>query len=371
MSKYFFSILFFSLLTCGLLAQTTLPYKEYKIAGLLKNPLPTKDDNFVVFQEDVPGYEIEHDIILADLSNKTYYALTSDHKSSFITSYPNSAVDPNGEWVLYYSFRYNKNGIYCQNIWTGEILTISLNADPYFLCTWSHDGTKILFAEDTGIINAPTTEIKVYDLKWAETKSYKIPGTADETPVRGYSNPVWSLDGNTIYYHTYLTRGGDFILIFDLKANTLKRLIKGSNPLVNCTTGELVYLDNSGVIGYDPNTEASRIIFNAYPVTKEDNSFYSICRKGTTLLVAGVVGQFSTGNDRKNLFIIDLATLQYKEVKFKDKSVLNFARLSPNTVIYQLKGWISKGRSMGIYLENKLYGCSVDGTNSKVLLNIE
>lgn len=371
MSKYLRFFLIAMFVSGSLLAQTEIPYKQYQIAGLLKNPQPTNNDRFVVFQEDVPGYEIEHDIILADLEKKIYYAITTDHKSSYITAYPNYAVDPTGVWVLYYSFRYNKNGIYAQNIWTGEILTITLNADPYFLCSWSPDGNKILFVEDTGGVNAPTTEIKVYDMKWGETTTHKLPGTLDETMVRGYSNPVWSQDGNTIYYHTYLSKGGDHVMAFDMKANKLSKLAEGSNPGINRTTGEVVYLNHGGVVGYDPVSKASRIIFNTFPVTKDENSFFVLGKKGNHILISAVVAQFSTGNDRKNLFIVDLNSLQAKEIKFKDKSVLNFVKLNGDQVVYQLKGWITKGRSMGIYQENKLYGCGLDGADSKILLNNE
>lgn len=371
MSKYlsFFLIAMFA--SASLLAQQEIPYKPYQIAGVLKYPQPTNNDRYVIFQEDVPGYEIEHDIILADLQSQTYYAVTTDHKSSFASAYPNYAVDPTGTWVLYYSFRYNKNGVYAQNIWTGEILTITLNADPYFLCSWSPDGNKILFVEDTGGVNAPTTEIKVYDMKWSETSVFKIPGSLDETMVRGYSNPVWSLDGNSVFYHTYLTKGGDHLMQFDLKANKVIKLTDGSNPAVNRTTGEVVYLNHGGVVGYDPVAKVTRIIFNSFPVTKDENSFFVLGKKGYHILISAVVAQFSTGNDRKNLFIVDLNTLQQKEIKFKDKSVVNFIKLNGDQIVYQLKGWITKGRSMGIYQENKLYGCGLDGSNPKVLLNVE
>ena len=371
MSKYLTLVLIAIFFPALVFCQSELPYKPYLLAGFLKNPQITKSDSYVIFQEEVPGQEVERDIVLTDIDRSIHYTLTNDHKSSFCSTYPNSAVETTGNWVMYYSFRYNKNGIYIQNIWTGEIRTVTQNADPYFLCSWSPDGKNILYAEDSGNINAPTFIVKVYNINTGNSVDYELTKKDEETIVRGYSNPTWSPDSKSIFYHTYLIKGGDYIFQYEFASKTLTKLIKGSNPFICKSNGEILYLENDAVFGYDLNTSSSRIIFNSFPVTKDESSFFMSGKNGNHLLVSAVVGKFSTGNDRKDLFIINLSTLAVSELKLKEKSAVNFIKLNGEKVAFQVKGWVTKGRSSGIYLENKLFTCDLSGNNMQLVIQAD
>ncbi|MBN8704581.1 MAG: hypothetical protein J0L62_01795 [Bacteroidetes bacterium] len=369
MQKYWLLVLFaISGITLSV-AQTKLPYKPYIVAGRVSFPFNTSNDDYIVLQETVAGFPTEYDILMYSIKEDLMYNLTDDRKSTFSVSPPNSAVDPTGNWVLFYSFRNKKNGIYLQNLWSKELITITTNADPYFLCSWSPDGQKILYGEESGLINTPNSVVKVFNMDSKATDSYTLTDNEDYTVIRGHSNPAWSVDAKSIFYNTYLKKDGDFIFEFELATNKLRKLVRGSKPRVNPTTGELIYLDNGGLVGFDSKTNSTRNIFSAFKMENDEEGTFDISADGKSVALTAKVGEFPSGYNRQSIFIVDLNTLTYNKIEMKDKSLLNPQYLNEKELVFQIKGLMTAGRDQIFQLENKLFRSDLEGKKVTRMFN--
>ncbi|MCK6601029.1 MAG: hypothetical protein L6Q77_04325 [Bacteroidetes bacterium] len=349
--------------------QTKLPYKPYIVAGRVSLPYSTSDDNFVIMQETVAGFPTEYDILMYSIREDLMYNLTDDHKSTFSVIPPNSAVDPSGKWLLFYSFRNKKNGIYIQNLWTGETIQVTPNADPYFLCSWSPDGSKVLFGEESGLINTPNSVVRVFDVLTKTSESYVLTDNEDYTVIRGHSNPAWSADGKGFYYNTYLKKDGDFIFYYDFSTKVLRKMIRGNKPRINPATSELIYVDNGGLRGYDTKTNQSRFIFNQFPVEDEEDCAYDISPNGKYAAVMAKMGEFPSGTARQAIFIVDLVSQTFTKIEMKDKSLFYPKFINNTEIVFQIKGLMTAGRDQVFQLENKLYRSDLEGKKITRMFN--
>jgi len=350
-------------------AQTRLPYKPYIVAGRVSLPFNTSNEDYIVMQETVAGFPSEYDILMYSIKEDLMYNLTDDRKSTFSVVPPNSAIDPTGNWLLFYSFRNRKNGIYIQNLWNKEVTTVTTNADPYFLCSWSQDGKKLLYGEESGLINTPNSVVKVYNLETKATDTFTLTENEDYTVIRGHSNPAWSADGNSIFYNTYLKKDGDFIFQYDFAKNQLRKLVRGLKPRVNPASGELIYLDNGALVGFDPKSNSTRNIFSAFKIENDEESTFDISDDGKSVAVTARVGEFPSGYIRQSIFIVDVNTLAFNQIEVKDKSLLYPQFLNSKEIVFQIKGLMVAGKDQIFQLENKLFKSDIEGKKVTRMFN--
>ncbi|NUQ80046.1 MAG: hypothetical protein HUU10_00415 [Bacteroidetes bacterium] len=350
------------LLIAGLVTgQQSLPYKSYIIAGKVHNPQRTASSNYVVLQEVVAGYPTEYDLLLYSISDNLMYNITEDRKSTYNVSPPVRVVSPDGNWALYYSFKFRKNSVYIKNLWSGETITVTENADPYFLCAWSPDGTKILFGEESGLINTPNTTVRVFDIATRSNREYTLTDNEEHTIIRGHSQPAWAFDGRGFFYNTYLKKDGDYIFHYDLEKNVLRKVVKGTKGRMNLKTGELLYIDNHVLMGYSTTTKRTRVIFDEFPVQKDEEATYDISIDGDLVVLTAKVGEFASGSNINNLFVVDLQNLTSYRIQMPEKS-LGYPQFISNTeLVFQIKGLVQAGKEQNYALENKLFKSDIEG----------
>lgn len=370
MKNKFLTLIFISISTLGF-TQVNIPYNSYNLAGSIKSLHFSGSNDFIIIQEEVPGFPTEFDVLLFQISTQKFFNMTRDQKSTIPVAYPNAPTDPTGNHTLIYSYRGNKNGLYIQNIWSGDVRQITDSADPYFVSSWSSDGSKVLFGEEGGLINTANLSFRVFDLTTGTSTRFTLPGNEDRSILRGYSNPTWSSDGNAIYYHTYLKRDGDQIFEYNMKKNEQKRLLKGSFPKVNPVTGEILYIENQSLLSFDIKQNSSRVVYNAKPIFTDESHQISISTDGKYVALSVNFGEFTTGSPRNGIIIINLTTSETNIFEDKSQSFVNPVFVDSKKVVFQSKNFVTRGREKGFRLESKIFGAEVGGKTVQTIFSYD
>lgn len=117
-----------------------------------------------------------------------------------IKSFNNPAWSPDGNHIAFSGLCDGINNLYLYNINTGEVKQITSDKYSYLHPSWSPDGKYIVCATDKNQLqNAKCSINNAYDIAIINLKNGEI-NVLDIFPCAGNLNPVFSSDGESIYF---------------------------------------------------------------------------------------------------------------------------------------------------------------------------